>query len=279
MLKTRLVTIVALAGLLAATGDASAGWVIDQVLKGAGDGGRQQVVLQGNRLKSVALGPDGRPQAAFIIDLNADTIVQVNYEQREYVSSTLQEVTQWIAGSAQAAATQMSQAMQQMQEAMKNMPPEQRKQMEQMVRSQMPQGGQAGGNCVAPKRESRKTTQQATIAGFPAVRHDILADGQPESEIWVAPGLPAWKELDPKKLERFSSEMAKAVPDCLGGRARPGIGADPSWKLAAEGYPVRMVTQGTMLEVVKAESRSVPPAEFQPPAGFTRKTIRDMMGQ
>jgi len=279
MLKTRVVASVMLAGLLAWTGEASAGWVIDQVIKGAGDGGRQQVLMQGNRLKSVSLGPDGRPLAAFIIDLNADTIVQVNYEQRQYVSTTLQEFTQWIAGAAQAAAAQMSQAMQQMQEAMKNMPPEQRKAMEQVMRSQMPQGGQAPGNCVAPRRESRKTTQQATIAGFPAVRHDILADGQPESEVWVAPGLPAWRELDPKKLERFSSEMAKAVPDCPGGQQRPAFSADPSWRLAGEGYPVRMVSHGTTIEVVKAESRSVPAAEFLPPAGFAPKTIRDMMGQ
>jgi hypothetical protein len=33
------------------------------------------------------------------------------------------------------------------------------------------------------------------------------------------------------------------------------------------------------MEVVKAESRSIPAAEFQPPAGFARKTFQEMMGQ
>jgi hypothetical protein len=36
---------------------------------------------------------------------------------------------------------------------------------------------------------------------------------------------------------------------------------------------------GGTVEVVKAESRTVPAAEFQPPAGFARKTFREMMGQ
>jgi hypothetical protein len=254
--------------------DVSAGWLIDQTLKGSGQVARQQVVLQGNRMKSIMLAPDGRPAAAFILDLDADTIVQVNYEQRQYVSATVAEYTQWIAGATKAAASQMAASMKQMQEAMKNMPPEQRKAMEQQMRAQMPPA-----DCVAPKIESRKTGQQATIGGFPAARYEILADGKPESEIWLAPGLLAWRELDWKKLERFTTEMAKVVPDCAGGQRRPGFSAsDPSWKLISEGYPVRIVSEGTTVEVIKADSRPIAAAEFQPPAGFTRKALRDMMG-
>jgi len=32
-------------------------------------------------------------------------------------------------------------------------------------------------------------------------------------------------------------------------------------------------------EVVEAESRTVPATEFQPPTGFARKTLREMMRQ
>jgi Domain of unknown function (DUF4412) len=267
-----------MAAVLAAAGgwlaEASGGWLIDQTLKGGGQVARQQVVLQGNRMKSVMLAPDGRPGAAFILDLDADIVTQVNYEARQYVSVTVAEYTRWFAEATQAAASQAAAAMKQMQEAMKTMPPEQRKAMEQQMRAQMPPG-----ECVAPKMETRKTGQQATIGGFPAARYEILADGKPESEIWLAPGLPAWRELDLGKLERFTAAMAKVMPACGGGQRRPGFSAaDPSWKLASEGYPVRIVSEGTTVEVVKADSRSVPAAEFQPPAGFARKSLREALG-
>jgi hypothetical protein len=273
---------IVMAAVLATAGgwldDASAGWLIDQTLKGGGQIARQQVVLQGNRMKSVMLAPDGRPAAAFILDLDADTITQVNYEERQYVSVPVAEYSRWIAGATQAAAGQMAAVRKQMEEAMKNMPPEQRKAMEQQMRAQMPPAGPPG-ECVEPKMDSRKTGQQATIGGFLATRYEILADGKPESEVWLAPGLPAWRELDLRKLERFTAEMAKAMPACGGGQRRPGFStADPSWKLASEGYPVRIVSEGTTVEVVKADNRPVPAAEFQPPQGFARKTLRDTMG-
>ena len=80
--------------------------------------------------------------------------------------------------------------------------------------------------------------------------------------------------------------MAKALeglPGCGRSRARQA-GADPydpAWKLAAEGYAVRTVDHGAaggaVVEVVKAESRNVPAAEFQPPAGFKRQSLKELM--
>ena len=268
---------IVIAGVLAVAGgwaDAvAAGWLIDQTFRGGGQTSRQQVVLQGNRLKSLMLAPDGRPAAAFILDLEADTVTQVNYQERQYFTATITEYTQWLASASQATAAQMAASMKQIQEAMKNMSPEQRKAMEQQLRAQTP----PGGDCGAPNVETRKTGEQATIAGFPAARYEILADGKPESEIWLAPGLPAWRELDIKKLERFTTEMAKSMPACGGGQRYRGF-SDPSWKLASEGYPVRIVSEGTTVEVVKADSRAVPAAEFRPPAGFARTSLREALG-
>jgi hypothetical protein len=138
--------------------------------------------------------------------------------------------------------------------------------------------GQATQACREPRIEIKKTGQQATIAGYPAVRYDVFADGKLDSELWIAKGITAWRELDQQKLERFGAEMAKLAGCGPGGQGHPG--ADPSWKLAGEGYPVRTVDKsgsGGTVEVVKAESRAVPAAEFQPPAGFARKTLQEMM--
>jgi len=264
------------------TGQASAGWVIDQVTKGAGEGARQQVVLQANRMKTLMLGADGEPITAFILDLNAQTITQVKYHEQQYVTSTVQEFGQMMQGMQQEMAGQMARAMKEMQEAMKDMPPEQRKMMEQMMRSRTPQTEAGPQDCPESKIELKKTGEQATIAGYPAVRYDVLIDGKPDSELWLAKGIAAWREMDPQKLERFGSEMAKLAPRCGRAHGRFGLrGDDPAWKLANEGYPVRTVHQSdgrVTVEVVKAETRTVPATEFQPPAGFTKKTLRDMMG-
>src|SRR5262249_49043408 len=145
---------------------------------------------QANRIKSVTLGPDGRPTQAFIMDLGAETLTQVDYQGRFYVSSSLQEYSKAMAAAAQAAATRMAESRKAMEQAMRNVPPERRKAMEEALRAQTPPPGAPGGPpCVEPKREVRKTGQQATIAGFPAVRWEVLADGKVETEVWVAPGL------------------------------------------------------------------------------------------
>ncbi len=259
-----------LATTFALSGQGWAGWVIDEVVKG-GEGGRHQVLVQTNRMKTLLLSEGGKTTTAFILDLDAQTITQVDYERRYYVTSTVQDYVQAMQGA-------MAGAMKEMQEAMKGLPPEQRKMMEEMMRSQM---GQAQA-CREPRIEVRKGGQQATIAGYPAVRYDVLADGKLQSELWIAKGITAWRELDPRKLEQFAVEMAK-LSGCSPSQAQRGrFGADPSWRLASEGYPVRTMDRsgsGAIVEVVKAESRTVPSVEFQPPAGFARKTAREMMGR
>jgi len=281
MSRYRVVACGALASIFVWTGQASAGWVIDQVVKGGGEGARHQVLLETNRMKTLILGEDGTPSAAFILDLNAETITQVDYSRKHYITTTVQEFGQMIQGVQQAMSGQMGRMMEAMQERMKDMPEEQRKLVEQMMRSQMSQAESARQDCVEPKVELRKTGQQETIASYPAVRYDILADGKPESELWLASGIAAWREMDPQKLQRFASEMAKLAPRCGSVKGQHGFrGDDPAWKLASEGYPVRTVHRsdgGVTMEVVKAESRSIPAAEFQPPAGFVRKTLREMM--
>ena len=166
---------------------------------------------------------------------------------------------------------------------MRDMPPEQRQMMEQMMGGKMPQAGSKPGACREPRIEMRKTGRQATIAGYPAAGYEVAADGKAESELWIAKGITAWKEVDPKKLERAMSELAKMTPRCGPPSGRQGgMGEDQAWRLAGEGYPVKTADRrggGTTVEVVKAESRAVAASEFQPPANFTRKTLGEMMGQ
>src|SRR3990172_5110848 len=96
--RYRVVACGALASIFVWTGQASAGWVIDQVMKGGSEGTRQQVLLQANRMKTLMLGEDGAPVAAVILDLNAETITQVDYKRKHYISTTVQQFGQMIQG-------------------------------------------------------------------------------------------------------------------------------------------------------------------------------------
>ena len=260
--------------ILGWTCQASAGWVIDQAEKGGGDTGKQQIMLQANQMKTVVLGPDGKPESAFIMDLNTETFTQVNYPEGSYITANVQEYAQKMEGA-------MKQATKTMEDAMKNMSPEQRKAMERAMGSRMPKAGAGPEACPERKLEIRKTDQQATIAGYPAVNYEVVVDGKTQTELWIAKGITVSKELDPQKLERMMNEFSKAVPLCgsvLDRRA--GASRDQAWKLVSEGYPVRTVDRGgsgTTVEVIKAESRSIAPLEFQPPANFTRKTLKETM--
>src|SRR6266540_7009389 len=86
---------------------ASAGWVIDQAVKGSSGGGKQQLLLQANQMKTVILGSDGKPDAAFILDLNADTFTQINYKDQLYTSAKVQEYVETIQGAMKKATSAM----------------------------------------------------------------------------------------------------------------------------------------------------------------------------
>ena len=261
--------------IFAWSAQASAGWVIDQVEKGSE--AKQQIMLQANQMKTVMLDPKGKPESAFIMDLNTETFTQVNYQDRSYTTAKAKEYAQMMESA-------MKKASSQMEEALKDMPPEQRAMMEKMMGSHMPKASSTPQACPEPpKTEIRKTGQQATIAGYQAVGYEEVVDGKTQSEVWIAKAITVWKELDPKKLERVMTDFAKALPRCgPTHRLDTGIGRDESWKLMTEGYPVRTVERDgnrTTMEVVKAENRTLPASEFQAPADFTRKKLSDMLDQ
>jgi hypothetical protein len=246
-------------------GRVDAGWVIDQVSTGA-PRSRQQVTIQANRMKTVDFEGD-RPTVGILFDLDAEAMTQIDYAERSYTTVTLREYRELF----QSVQTQMRAAME-------GVPPEQRKMMEQMMRSQMPQAG-AAGDCRPPRTEVKKTGQQRTIAGYAATRYEVFVDGARESEMWIAPAITVGRELNREKLARFVSEWG-ALTACGPQGGRGLRRSDPSWTALPEGYPVRLTdASGTTHEVVKAEQRTVPAGEFVPPAGFTRKSLPGPSGR
>ena len=280
--------VVLLAVLAAATTPASAGWVIDQVARagGADDRHRQRLFLQQNRLKTVIM--DGANVTnAVVMDLDAQTITQIDYKERTFTTATAAEYAAMMRQGFEKmgeAVAQMPAHLKEMEEQLKSLPPEQRRHIEAMLRqAQAAQRQQAAPaakaeDCVPDKVEVKRTGSTVTVAGYEAAGYQVFANGKLDAEVWIAPGIAAAREIDPQKLERMMREMMKAMPQCP--PRGQMFGADPMWKLMKDGYPVRSVDKngGGVIEVVKAESRSLGATEFQAPAGFARKTLKEMMG-
>jgi hypothetical protein len=263
---------------LATATPAQAGWVIDEIVRGgSSERQSQRLFLQANQLKSVSLA-GGKPAQAMIMDLEGQTITHVDYERRVYMTATVKEYAAAMREGMQTARD----AMAQMQEQLKQLPPEQRRQIEEMMRAQQggarPAPGTPPGECVPNKIDIKPTGKRVTVAGFEATGYEIFNNDVLDSEVWIAPAITAVREIDPQKLEGMVKEMMAAFPSCP--PKGQMFGADPVWRLMKDGYPVRSSdkSNGHMTEVTKAESRPLGGAEFQAPAGFTRKTLKEMMG-
>lgn len=265
---TRALLALAVALAVAWSSPASAGWLIEQTARGEGEAGRQRILIQANRLKTVVLGAAGTPASAVILDLDADTITHVDYAQRTYVTATSDEYARAMTASVAAATEQLAA----MRDALKDLPPEQRRMMEQMLGAQAPTAG--GAACQPPRVEFRRAGPGATIAGYPTVRYGVLVDGKPDADLWLAPGIAAWRELDGRKLERMMGALAR------GACGRGTRGDDLGWRIGAEGYPVRTVPRsGGAVEVTRAQSQPLAATEFQPPPGFARTSMDQMLGR
>lgn len=275
-----------LLGVLAAAAPASAGWIIDEVVRGRGsdDKHTQRLFLQSNRLKTLTL-EGSRVSQAVVMDLDAQTITHIDYQERAYTTATAREYADLMRQGFEqmgAAMGQMQSQMKELEEQLKNLPPEQRRQVEAMMKQaqgarQAPKTAKPE-DCVPDNVEVKRTGKSVAVAGYDAAGYQVFANGKLDSEVWIAPAITAVREIDPQKLERLVREMMKALPHCP--PRGQMFGADPVWKLMKDGYPVRTVEKdgGTVVEVVKAESRSLGAAEFQAPAGFARKTLKEMMG-
>ena len=270
----------ALCGVLAVAMPAHAGWIIDQVVKMKGvDGNSQQrLFLQANRLK-VTTTEGTRTTQAMVMDLDAQTITQIDYTQRTFTTATAKEYADLMRQGFQAMGEQMGQ-MKELEEQLKSLPPEQRRAVEAMMK-QMQQSAAGASkqpeDCVPDKVDVKSTGKRMTVAGYDASGYQVFSNGDFDSEVFIAPAITAAREIDPKKLERMVSEMMKALAQCPP-RGRM-FGSDPMWKLMKDGYPVRSVGKdGATTEVVKAESRSLGANEFEPPTGFARKSLKEMMG-
>lgn len=169
---------------------------------------------------------------------------------------------------------QMAAARAQMEARMKNMPPEQRKMVEQM----MAQNGMAPGAPAAPPPKEPEWTFQATgqkknVSGFPCEVHRVLEGGAVKEEDCLSPwskGLVTKDDIG--ALMRFAESMSSLMGGMGGGQ----VNAAMNRVHRLPGFPVQRVratgpNESEVETLKKLERKALPKDLFTVPAGFTKE--------
>ena len=75
-----------------------------------------------------------------------------------------------------------------------------------------PYGDLGGLKLLKPqdKVDVKGTGKRMTVAGYDASGYQVFSNGDFDSEVYIAPGITAAREIDPRKLERMVSETVEA---------------------------------------------------------------------
>ncbi|OFV91574.1 MAG: hypothetical protein A3G76_07795 [Acidobacteria bacterium RIFCSPLOWO2_12_FULL_65_11] len=254
-----LVTVVSLlAWSLQALLVAADGVLVSEKTTTAGRTETHQIQIERNRMRAEVTGPTGEVQAV-IFDGAKQTMWILNLDKKTYSEITKADMDQ-VAG-------QMSAAMAQMQEMMRGMPPEQRAQMEAMMRGR----GMPGMGAAPPQTEYRKAGTDR-VGRWTCEKYDGYQNNQKTSEVCT---------IDPKELGfvaadfEVSRQMAdffsKLVPQGADNFFKVG-GAEPQ---GFSGVPVRRLTsiggRQIISEVTDAVRQTFPDSTFAVPAGFQKE--------
>ncbi len=230
-----------------------------------------KVSAEGKNLRmGVAPGRRGSGDGTVLFRGDRREMVIVDHDNKSYMvfdAAAMKEIAEKVSGvSAQIA------------EALKNVPEGQRAMVEKMMKERMPAQTQAAKR---PKTEVRRTAERADRNGYPCVKYDVLRDGSKVRELWVTD----WSNIDGGKeaadafveMAGFMKEMLDALP--VGG-APGGLGdAMVAQMNEIDGFPVvtRDFGDDGSLEseslLRSARRQSLDPDEFEPPAGYKRRSM------
>jgi GLPGLI family protein len=196
---------------------------------------------------------------AMIFRLDKEILYTVDHERKEYSVMTFAELEAF----SKKASSEMNEKMSAMKEQMKNMPPEQRKMMEQMM------GKQAMGKSSESKIEVKKTSEKKTINGFPCIKYALMEDGKETGNVWTTSNVPNFKTMQ-KDFQEFSERITAQMP------MKGGQLAEAMKKI--EGFPIQTSIAGFIINVKKVEKKSIAVSEFEVPAGYKKVDPKTMIG-
>ena len=193
--------------------------------------------------------------SATIFRLDKEMMYLIDTQKKEYSEMTFVEMEAY----AKKANKKLERKMAEMNEQLKNMPPEQRKAMEQMM-------GNAGMGGQNAKIDMMKTSEKKTISGYACVKYAMKEDGKEIGSVWTTTGVPDFSSMQ-KDMKEFGQRMAAQMP-----KAGEMVAAMKK----VEGFPVQTIIAGITMIVTKIEKKVVAVSEFEIPAGYKKVTPKNL---
>jgi hypothetical protein len=217
-----------------------------------------QIQIEKTRMRADMMNAGGRKQV-IVFDGNAQVLRIIDDEAKTYNEITKADVDQ--------IASQMAGAMSMMQQQMANMPPEQRAQMEAMMRGRgMPAGG------AQPKTEYVKTGTDK-VGKWTCTKYDAMRGGAKTAEMCtVDPKALGFTADDFTVTKQLGEFFGKLIPQQSDQLFRLGSVDEKGF----EGLPVRVVgtgPQASTTEVTDASRQSFPDSLFTVPAGYQKQAF------
>lgn len=246
---------------------ARAGWIIQQVISSTSpQGPTNQRIYSTNyfskdRFKAV------QDSSILIINYNTGRISVSDRTRKLYWSGTIDEYINGIRDY-------MAQAKRDMEVSMKNMPPEQRRAVEEEMRK-------SRGPTKVGRVSIEKTSDRQTIAGYRATKYNVYLDENSHQEIWISEDLDISKDMDMKNIQDFQNRISGAVGSVYSDQAAGVERSSEYQSLFEKGYPLKIVhvvgqSRGTIV-VTDVRETDLADREFEVPEGYRRTTLQEVI--
>lgn len=245
--------------------------IVQKVTKAGAAPKTNQIQIEQHRMRAEIAGPGGASQS-MVFDGVHEVMMIIDDDHKAYSEITKADVD--------AISQQMSAAMAQVQAAMKNMTPEQRAQMEAMMKGARGAAGRAAGAAATVSTTQYHKTGTDTVGKWSCDKYEGTRDGQKVQELCT---------VDPKVFGFTMADFAVSKDMAAFFQKMMPPGMSQSMPSAAElfhigtpedqgfsGVPVRTVTYAggqvaTTHEITDVRRQAFPDATFQPPAGYEKK--------
>ncbi|MGD0589271.1 MAG: DUF4412 domain-containing protein [Bacteroidota bacterium] len=188
---------------------------------------------------------------ASIFRLDKEMMYLIDTQKKEYSEMTFAEM--------EAYAKKANKKLEKMNEQLKNMPPEQRKMMEQMMGKAAMGGQHAKINVI-------KTAERKTISGYACIKYTMKEDTAEVGSMWTTADVPDFSSMQ-KDFKEFGQRMAAQMPN--GGEMVAAM-------TKIEGFSIQTTIAGITTTVTKVEKKVAAASEFEVPAGYKKVTPKNL---
>lgn len=247
----------ALVGVMSGPLHAAAGLLIVEKTTQGGTATTNQIQIEANRMRAESTGPRGEKQVV-IFDGARQVLTMIDHENKSYTEMTKAD--------AERLGAQMADAMAQIQKQLAGMPPEQRAQIEGLMKGRM---GGAGG--AAPKPQFRKAGTE-TVGKWTCTRYEGYEGETRTSEVCtVEPKVLGLTEADFAFTKQFVEFFKKIVPQMAAQAFAIGTVEQQGFAGVPIKRKISVLGREITTEITDVTRQTFADASYAVPAGYQQK--------